>query len=252
MTMKSARSARSQRARPTFVTALWPWLRILAAVTVIAAIVAQLGASIATAEALGRDVGTVVASFLSFFTVLSNAMSAAVLCWAGVHSLIDKGEGVQPRSLSLALACVTTYMVVTGLVYNALLRNETLPQGSAPIPWSNEVLHLIAPVFMLVDLLVAQRKRGIAWSSVAVITAFPLVWCVYTLVRGPLIVSPLTGERPWYPYPFLNPYTEGGWASVLVYVAAIAAVVLAVGLLVVAWTRRDSARSTRGANLNER
>ncbi|GAA1512219.1 uncharacterized membrane protein YidH (DUF202 family) [Agromyces terreus] len=204
MTMKAARSARSLRAHPTFATTLWPWLRILAALIVIAAVVAQLGASIAKAEELGRDVGTVVANFLSFFTVLSNAMSAAVLCWAGVHSLIDKGEGAQPRSLSIALACVTTYMVVTGLVYNALLRNEALPQGSAP------------------------------------------------LVRGPLIVSPLTGERPWYPYPFLNPFTVGGWGWVLVYVAVTAAVVLAVGLLVVAWTRRDSALSKRDATVSER
>ena len=37
---------------------------------------------------------------------------------------------------------MTTYMIVTGLVYNILLRGIELPQGSEPIPWSNETLHV--------------------------------------------------------------------------------------------------------------
>ena len=122
------------------------------------------------------------------------------------------------------------------------------PQGSAPIPWSNEVLHLIAPAFMLIDLVIAQSRQKIRWSALAVISAFPLAWCVYTLVRGPLIISPLTGERPWYPYPFLNPFADGGWASVLVYVAVIAVAVLAIGAMVVAWIRRDRTRPPRGGS----
>ena len=108
-------------------THIWPALRMLMAVTIIAAIAVQLSASIATAEDLDRSVSTVVANFLSFFTVLSNAMAAATLCWAAVSTLIHPGRTAQPPALTIALASVTTYMIVTGVVYNTLLRDVTLP-----------------------------------------------------------------------------------------------------------------------------
>src|SRR5690606_29600106 len=44
----------------------------------------------------------------------------------------------EPRWLAVALSCVTTYMIITGIVYNLLLRGIELPQGST-VPWSNEV-----------------------------------------------------------------------------------------------------------------
>ena len=41
-------------------------------------------------------------------------------------------------------------MVVTGVVYNLLLRGIVLDQGTT-VPWSNEVMHLVGPAFMLLD-----------------------------------------------------------------------------------------------------
>ena len=38
----------------------------------------------------------------------------------------------------------STYMVTTGVVYNLLLRNIPLPQGTT-VGWSNEMLHVVAP-----------------------------------------------------------------------------------------------------------
>ncbi len=39
-------------------------------------------------------------------------------------------------------------MIITGLLYNVLLRGE-LARG-ATVAWSNEVLHILGPVYLLV------------------------------------------------------------------------------------------------------
>ncbi|MGW9627251.1 Pr6Pr family membrane protein [Microbacterium sp. NPDC055521] len=79
-----------------------------------------------------------------------------------------------------------------------------LPQGST-VPWSNEVLHVVFPLFLLADVLVAPKRRILTWPTLAVIAASPLAWAAYTLVRANLATSPGTGDPYWYPYPFLNP-----------------------------------------------
>ena len=136
-------------------------------------------------------------------------------------------------------------MVITGIVYNALLRSITLPQGSEPVPWSNEVLHLIGPLFLLADVLFAPRRRALPWGAVLTIIAFPLVWTAYTLIRGPLVTNPATGDGWWYPYPFLNPNNPDGWGSVIVYVIVIAVLFAAVAAFIVWWGRRRARTELR-------
>src|SRR5690606_17249092 len=126
------------------------------AVAIAVAVIAQFSASMATATELGRDLTTTAVNFFSFFTILSNVATAVVLAWAAVW-FWARGRAdaaAEPPGLAMALTCVSTYMVVTGVVYNALLRGIQLPQGSEPIPWSNEILHLVGPVFLLLDVFV--------------------------------------------------------------------------------------------------
>ncbi len=217
-------------------TTVWSFLRLAVAALIAAAIVAQLARSIGTAMELNRDVVTTVANFFSFFTILSNAGTAVVLAWAGLRQLTRRGA--ESTVLAVALASVTTYMIITGIVYNTLLRNIELPQGSAPIPWSNEVLHLIAPLFLLADLFVGPHRRMLSWRAIRAIIVFPIAWVVYTMVRGPFVINPVTGDPFWYPYPFLNPNNPGGWPSVLVYIVGIAVAIIIVAAVVVWWRRR--------------
>lgn len=210
------------------------------AVLIIAAIVAQLVRSVSSAIAAGRDVATIVSNFFSFFTILSNAAAAVVLLWAAVWFWTrGRDQDAEPAGLATALAAVTTYMVITGIVYNLLLRGYQLEPG-AVVPWSNEVLHLIGPLFLLADLFVGPRRRALSWRSLWWIVAFPIVWVGYTMVRGPQITNPGTGDPFWYPYPFLNPNNPGGWSSVVVYVIGIAVAILAVASFVLWWGRRTA------------
>ena len=133
-------------------------------------------------------------------------------------------------------------MLVTGLVYNTLLRGIELPQASTPIPWSNETLHVIAPAFLLLDLFLAPRRRRLAWSTAGWVLVFPIVWVAYTLIRGPLVTNPVRGTPYWYPYPFLDPHTfDNGYLGVAVYVVGIAALIVGVAFFVVWIGRRRGA-----------
>ncbi len=233
---------------PTW-TRVWYAARAVMAALIAAAIVRQLAASIGTALDRDRDVVTTVVNFFSFFTILSNTAAAVVLVWAAVWFFTRSSRSgsraarpVEPSGLALALACVSTYMIITGIVYNLLLRNIVLPQGSEPVWWSNEVLHLIAPLFLLADVFVGTLRRALPWRALWAVVAFPVLWVVYTMLRGPLITNPVSGEPFWYPYPFLNPNAPGGWPSVIVYVVGISVAMLVVGAFVVWWGRRIAAK----------
>lgn len=225
-------------------SSVWALLRLATAALIAAAVVTQLVVSLSATARAGGDVATVFANFFSFFTILSNVIAVAALTWAGAASFIAPGRERTSTPLSVVLACATTYMLITGIVYNALLRFIPLPVGGEPVPWSNEVLHLIGPLFLLLDLAIGTTRRALRWRAVGLVVAFPLVWTAYTLVRGPLVTNPLDGRPYWYPYPFLNPNAPGGWSMVATYVAVIALAFVAVGFATVWWTTRR-ARAVR-------
>ena len=239
--------------RASMTDRIWPFVRMAGAALIIAAALAQIirtvqNALVAVPPATG-DVVTVVANFLSFFTIQSNLASAVVLVIAAVWAWTrGKDAAQEPRGIAIALACVTTYMIVTGIVYNTLLRGVELPQG-VTVWWSNEILHVVAPLLLLADLFFAPKRRGLGWSTVWIIVIYPIVWVVYTLVRAPLITAPATGAGYWYPYPFLDPNLQGGYFGVAIYVVAIAAAVVAGGFLVIWAGRRRAASRDRATVL---
>lgn len=200
-------------------------LRVAVAVAVVAAIAAQLNQSLANWTAAGvTNLALSVVNFFSFFTVESNVLTV-VVCLVGAFFLIARKSGDDPVWFNGLRAAVATYMVVTGIVYNLLLRGIELPQGTT-VPWSNEVLHVVAPLWMLIDWLLAPGRRELPWKAILGIVAFPLVWVVYTLARGPLTPDEMRAESFWYPYPFLNPnLSENGYLSVAFYVLLIAVVI---------------------------
>lgn len=230
---------------------VWSVLRAAMAVTMIAAIVAQLIESMSRAAGRGDDVAVVGTNFFSYFTILSNAAAAVVLLlvvgWHVAGARRGDGPRVEPRGLAVALVSVSTYMIITGIVYNALLRGVQLYPGTEPIPWSNETLHLVAPLFLLVDLFVGPHRRALPWKTVGIIAIFPIVWVVYTLIRGPLVINPSTGDHWWYPYPFLNPHNfDNGYGTVVLYIIGIAVAIIAIGAGTV-WVGRRRGRAVDAA-----
>lgn len=222
----------------------WPWARLAGAALILAAIAVQLAKTVEVAAANDRDMATTAVNFLSFFTIQSNIIGMIALVVGAIIAWRSPAEqSVEPRWYAVFLACATTYLLTTGIVYNTLLRGIELPQGTT-VPWSNEVLHVVAPLVLLADLMWAPRRRPLPWGAIISIAAYPVAWVVYTLLRGPFTVNPTTGEAWWYPYPFLNPHVvAGGYLGVAAYVAGIAIAIIAIGALVVWWGRKRALRS---------
>ncbi|MBM7503431.1 Pr6Pr family membrane protein [Agromyces aurantiacus] len=196
-------------------------LRVGAAAAIVVAIAGQF----AVAWSMVPDRAAFVVNFFSFFTILSNALAALVML-AGAWIAFTRPD--DPEWFNLVRACAVTYMSTTFVVYNLLLRGISLDQATT-LPWSNEILHVWAPLYLVADWVLAPGRHRIPWERLWTIAIFPLVWVAYTLVRGVLI--------GWYPYPFLNPAQEASYGGVAVYVIAIAAFILLVGAGILALSR---------------
>lgn len=154
-------------------------------------------------------------NYFTYFTIDSNLIAAILL---GVGAARFR----RPRSptLDLLRGGAVVYMSVTGVVFTLLLRGTDVDTA---IPWVNSVVHELMPMVIVADWLLdppAERlslKQGALWLS------FPLGWILFELVRG------ATGR---YHYPFLDP-AQGGWVSVLAYMAAILVFMFALCAVVV-------------------
>ncbi|MDJ0460106.1 Pr6Pr family membrane protein [Streptomyces sp. H27-C3] len=155
------------------------------------------------------EVGLGLDDFFSFFTVLSNCAAVLVLAWGGLATSLDR-----PGVPHLLRGAATLYMVVTALVFAIALTDVE----TGMLPWTNVVLHQVMPVVMLLDWLLLPPLRPLRYSRSALWLLFPLLYLVYTLVRGPV--------ADWYPYPFLDAFTNGyahvALASALISVAFLA------------------------------
>ncbi len=134
------------------------------------------------------------ANFFSYFTVLTNSFIAIILFASAIATAANKNDKL--RNLRGA---ATMYGVIVGVIFPALLSGLQGVQFTA-VPFDNLILHYVMPVAILVDFLIDRPKkitfkRGLVWLL------FPAAYAVYSLIRGPIV--------GWYPYPFLNPSTNG-------------------------------------------
>lgn len=167
-------------------------MAIIGAVIGWAAVVAQLYLILANRT---HSVTTTVVQFFSYFTILSNILVA--FCFSmqivkkGGNSLFWKRPGTQ--------AAIAVYIMVVGIVYNAVLRFLWAPTGAQQ--WVDECLHLLIPLYFLVYWIIYASKKGIQWVDAFAWLLFPFLYLVYVMVRGAL--------TDLYPYPFLDAYNHG-------------------------------------------
>lgn len=205
-------------------------VRIVVAAAIVAATLVTLGSSIAAWDAAGyRDLATLYVNFFSYFTIESNIAAAVVLAVGAV--IVVRRDRPDPVPYTVLRAAVVVYMGVTGIVYNLLLRGIAVTGGGDTPAWTNEVMHVIGPAYLILDWLLAPGRTPIRWRHIGTILVFPLVWVAYTLVRGPLVYDQVKKVTGWYPYPFLNP--AHGVGSVVFWVIVIAVVFAGLAALVI-------------------
>ncbi|MET9213935.1 MULTISPECIES: Pr6Pr family membrane protein [unclassified Nocardia] len=170
-------------------------------------------------------------NYLSYFTIESNILGVIVLLVGGF--LAPQGRGWQ-----LFRGAATLYMLITMVVYAVLLSRIDVMLNDK---WINDVMHRYLPLVLVVDwLLVAMPQR--LRPSPALIgqwLIFPLIYGVYTLIRGPI--------ADWYPYPFIDPRQQGylsmaiGLVVLTLVFAALAVAMASLGDLPAWWRERKSA-----------
>jgi hypothetical protein len=155
--------------------------------------------------------------YFSFFTILTNILVAISFTAVYLNGITDKGIFfTRPKTLT----ATAVYITIVGLIYNTILRFLWAPQGMQQL--ADELLHTIIPIGFIIFWLVFVPKQNIAWATVLPFTIYPLVYLVYTLLRGPL--------AQWYPYPFVD-VKELGYPKVFINSAMVCAVFISFSLL---------------------
>ena len=198
--------------------------RIAAAGLIFAAIVTQI------VDQLVND-AFVADEYFSYFTIDSSFINVVVL---GVGGVLALRWARDPELYSAVRMSAVAYAVVTGAVYNVLLRGLP-PTGFVGIQWPNEVMHVWIPIFILLDWILSPGRARLGWRRILFAVSFPVVWCIYTLVRGAV--------DGWYPYPFINPTLDGGYPSVVAYIVGLSAFIVALAAALIAISRLGARRS---------
>jgi hypothetical protein len=152
-------------------------------------------------------------NFFGFFTMQSNIILVVVLLVAAVVSLSGRR---QSRSVMLARGCATTYIVITGVVYNVLLAGL---EGGVSLAWANSVLHIVLPLYAALDWVIFSDRSALPLNKIWVALVYPIVWIIVVTIRG--------ATDGWVPYPFLDPAQGYGVVGLYALAIAIATVVFA-------------------------
>ncbi|MEY2611705.1 MAG: hypothetical protein RL069_517 [Planctomycetota bacterium] len=141
------------------------------------------------------------AGFLSFFTIQANLFVIAVLL---IETFNGCGISIDRRA-SLRGAAVL-YLAITGIVYAVLLSKLPIVKEIVH-PVADAFHHVIMPTWVLFDWVVNPPSHRITVRRALWWFVYPLAYLFVSLIRGAI-----TG---WYPYPFLNPASPGGWLGIV-------------------------------------
>lgn len=166
-----------------------------------------------------------IVEFFSSFSVLSNALAVIALAMLAVRPRLSSS----PR-FSLFRGGVTLYMSVTALLYALPFIMEGV-DGRSTEPWVDLTLHVIGPIAMALDWLLARPAVSMHQSVVGLWMIVPALYLGYTFIRGAIV--------DWYPYPFLDPGVMGGYVSLAIWLGAGLLVIVGLGYLYYWWANHE-------------
>jgi hypothetical protein len=190
-------------------------LSILAGLALLAALITQITDQI-VAERFEPT------QYFAFFTIQTAMINIVVLVAGGILAWRTERD---TQLYTAIRASVFAYALVTGLIFNLLLRGIPNPDGYVGPAWPSELTHVWIPIYITLDWLLTPGRVRIGWSTLWLAATYPLIWVGVTITRGAL--------TDWYPYPFLNPEEPNGVLGVVAYTVGIAALILVLSVLAV-------------------
>ena len=204
-------------------------LAVLLAVLGWAALMLQAWISITRHIALGNGAAYGVMMYTGYFTILTNALCAAVATAVALGARASPALQVLRRPAFITAAAVSILLV--GVIYHLLLRAIHHPVGLEYA--CNIALHYLVPPLFVVFWWLAVPRGVLVWRDLWLAFAFPAVYAVYVLARGELAGV--------YPYPFFD-VTKLGYSDVLRNAVGLSGVFVATGLTMLALKRSSTTR----------
>ena len=155
-----------------------------------------------------------IVRYFSYFTILSNIIVAVT---ATAVAFLPRLTFFQGHSVQAAAA---VYITIVGIVYSLFLRTVWPSVSLAAV--ADHALHDVVPIAYVVYWLVFAPKSLIAWADPIKWLSFPLVYILYSLIRGALV--------NWYPYWFVD-ISQIGYASGLLNTAFVLAGFIVTGYI---------------------
>jgi hypothetical protein len=155
------------------------------------ALVIQFYITILTFLADGRTLGGALVHLGSYFTIQNNFLVAVGMT---VLLLWPKSKFGRVFSNPSVLTAMGVYIIIVALVYQLVLRQQHAQHGW--LAFSNEIFHTVCPAMYMLFWLRFVEKPKLAWRQAVNWLAYPLMYCVYILVRGAV--------SGYYPYSFIN------------------------------------------------
>lgn len=172
---------------------------------------------------LGADSFTRTINFFSYFTILTNTLTALALTLPWLAPQSGLGQFFSRPAVRTAIA---TYMIIVMAVVYFVLRHLTNLQGWDLV--ADILLHYVMPVLFVIDWLFFVSKETLKLKDTPAWLAYPIIYLVWTFIHG--------AASGFYPYPFLN-NNELGIARVLLNEAGLLAVFLVLGFILVSGGR---------------
>jgi hypothetical protein len=156
-----------------------------------------------------------VVNVFCYFTVQSNILVGVTCLLLALR--LDRRSTVFGVLRLDGLVAIT----VTFVVFHLTLAQLQDLEGAAKV--ADSFLHTLVPLMCVVGWLAFGPRRSTTWRVVWLSLVFPLAWCAFALVRGPIV--------DFYPYPFID-VRDLGYPRVIANCVLVG--VLFVGLAAVA------------------
>ncbi len=171
----------------------------------------------------GKSVGSGLAAYFSYFTVLTNLAICISLSASRFAPASALGRwSARPTFVAGA----ATSIAFVGLSYHFLLRNTWNPQGAQLL--ADVLLHYLVPALYVLYWWFGASKAALRWTYPMRWSAYPTVYLIYILIRGRLVGS--------YPYPFIDAAALG-YARTMLNAIGLLGGFIALGLVFVALSR---------------
>ncbi len=186
--------------------------------TVLAFVIAGLGTEIHRVDKpglfddYGQDAIGRLADLAAYFTEWSNVLVAIVFALLAIRTA-DRG-----RLVRVLLFDALLMIIVTGLVYNAILAPAMAPRHGWDL-LSTTLAHTVTPLLAVIVWAVFGPRGWLHRGLILPALVIPIVWVILTLIRGAIIDA--------YPYGFIN-VVELGYPMALINVGVILLIGIAI------------------------